>query len=616
MCGILGIASKTEKFEETTIIGLRDLMTHRGPDNGGIWLSDNKSIALAHRRLAIIDLNKESNQPFVDESTNNKIIFNGEIYNFLELRKDLEQLGYVFKTSSDTEVILLAYDAWGTECLERFIGMFAFCIFDVLRNQFFLARDRAGEKPLFYSLTDNNFIFSSELKPILENGHRELNLDSLDCYLSFGYTQSNKSIISGVSKLPPAHAMIIDVETLEKKIWPYWQLPESNNSRNLIKEDILLDELEQLLGDAVEKQLISDVPVGVLLSGGVDSSLITAMAARAKEGVKTFTISFNEFKEYDESGHARLIADEFGTEHIELSANNPEPEILLSLARQYDEPMIDSSMLPTYLVSKLIKEHCTVALGGDGGDELFGGYSTHSRLLWTHQRTKYLPLSIRKSISTGASFLPYGFKGREWLRNLDFDFDTSLPLVSSHFDKNIRFNLFNNLDLGHFAENYRLSNIPNYQDLLSRMTAMDFKNYLPEDILVKVDRASMLNSLEIRAPFLDKRIIEFAFSKVHSRQKASSSERKILLKRLCERLLPSSFDLKRKQGFSIPLGAWLKQGPWRDFFYDNLKSSKIYNHRRIEELLDSQDKGRNNSERLFGLLMFQLWSEEYNIKIG
>jgi len=616
MCGILGIASKREQFEESAVIGLRDLMIHRGPDNGGLWLSEDRNIALAHRRLAIIDLNEESNQPFNDQYTNNKIVFNGEIYNFLELRTELEELGYSFQTSSDTEVILKAYDAWGLNCLEKLLGMFSFCIFDDSKKEFFIARDRAGEKPLFYSLTDETFIFSSELKPIIAYGYSDLNLDSLDCYLSFGYSESDNSILKGVRKLAPAHAMTIELGSLNQKIWRYWQLPTSNNLKNLNNEDILLDELEELLKDAVRKQLVSDVPVGVLLSGGVDSSLITAMAARAKKGIKTFTVSFKGFNEFDESKHARLIADEFETEHIELSASNPEPEILLSLARQFDEPMIDSSMLPTFLVSKLIKDHCTVALGGDGGDELFGGYSTHSRLIWTHQRAKYLPLFIRRIAATGASFLPYGFKGREWLRNLDFDFDTSLPLVSSHFDKKIRSDLFNNLTLGHYAESYRSSRVPKDEDLLRRMTSMDFENYLPEDILVKVDRASMLNSLEIRAPFLDKRIIEFAFTKVHSLQKTSTNQRKILLKALCERTLPKSFDLQRKQGFSIPLKEWLKKGPWRDFFYDTLKSSEIYNHAFIEDLLQSQDKGRNNSERLFGLLMFQLWTEEYNIKVN
>ncbi len=615
MCGILGIASTREKIEEEVVIDLRDLMIHRGPDNGGVWLSEDRNIALAHRRLAIIDLNEGSNQPFNDNTTDNKIVFNGEIYNFLELRSELEKLGYSFETYSDTEVILLAYDAWGLNCIDKFIGMFSFCIFDESKKEFFIARDRAGEKPLFYSLTDETFIFSSELKSIIAFGHSELNLDSLDCYLSFGYTESDNSILKGVRKLPPAHAMTIELSTLKQKIWPYWQLPNSNTLKNLNKEDILLDELEELLQDAVRKQLISDVPVGVLLSGGVDSSLITAMAARAMKGIKTFTVSFKGFNEFDESKHARLIADEFETDHFELVASNPEPEILISLARQFDEPMIDSSMLPTYLVSKLIKDHCTVALGGDGGDELFGGYSTHSRLMWTHQKIKHLPLSIRRIVSNGASFLPYGFKGREWLRNIDFDFEKNLPLVSSHFDNKLRCVLFNNLTLGHYAEKYRLSRVPKQEDLLRRMTSMDFENYLPEDILVKVDRASMLNSLEIRAPFLDKRIIEFAFTKVHSLQKATSNQRKILLKSLCKRILPKNFDLQRKQGFSIPLKEWLKKGPWRDFFYETLRSSKIYNQVFIENLLKSQDKGRNNSERLFGLLMFQLWTEEYDIRM-
>lgn len=616
MCGILGIVSKESILEEEVLIAMRDEMSHRGPDAAGLWISEDNKLALAHRRLAIIDLNKISNQPMKDLSEEILITFNGEIYNYLELKNELLDLGYKFRTSSDTEVILVAYKHWGNRCIEKFNGMFSFCILDRRSKEFFIARDRAGEKPLFYYLDQDTFIFSSELKSIMKKiKSPKINLESLDCLLSFGYIPGELSIQDKVKKLPPAHAMTIELDTLEIKTWEYWSLPANKTIQGSINDSKLLDELECLIEDAVSRQLISDVPVGVLLSGGVDSSLVTAMAARTGKKIKTFTISFPGFSKYNESEHARLISHAFGTDHQELSADNPSPEILYLLAKQFDEPMIDSSMIPTYLVSKLIKKHCTVALGGDGGDELFGGYSTHSRLLWTYSKAKYIPRSIRSLISLFGSTLPYGFKGREWLRSLNYDFSRGLPLVASHFDEKMRRNLFKNIMIGDFSKNFRESRIPEATDLLDRATRMDFKNYLPEDILVKVDRSSMINSLEIRAPLLDHRIIEFAYSKVPSSKKASTFERKILLKNLCKRILPKEFDYHRKQGFSIPLQEWLKEGPWKDFFYEILLGSEVYNKNSIQRLLAFQEKGYQNSERLFGLVMFELWMREYDIDL-
>ena len=615
MCGILGVVSKKSQLDKESLIYLRDQMIHRGPDACGIWMSEDKNLAFAHRRLSIIDLHETSNQPMQDSSGEFIIIFNGEIYNFMSLREELISFGHHFETSSDTEVILASYKYWGHECLQKLNGMFSFCIYDKNKGELFMARDRAGEKPFYYSLEKDFFIFSSELKSILaRETNSKVDNNSLDCFLSFGYVPAELCILDRVKKLPPAHAMTIKLDNLEKKQWRYWSIPQSNVSPKNIVETELLDELEELIEDSVKKQLISDVPVGVLLSGGVDSSLVTAMASRAEKKIRTFTISFPGFNKYDESDHARLIADSFNTEHLELSADNPEPDILYVLAKQFDEPIIDSSMIPTFLVSQLIRKHCTVALGGDGGDELFGGYSNHSRLLWTYSKAKYIPFQVRSLLAYLASNLPYGFKGREWLRGLDCDFKKSLPLVSSHLDKKIRKRIFNRkLQLGHFAEDYRLSRIPETNDLLERVTRMDFENYLPEDILVKVDRASMLNSLEIRAPLLDYRIIEFAYSKLNSHMKTNSQERKIFLKKLCQRVLPEEFDYQRKQGFSIPLQDWLKKGPWRDFFKDTLFSSKVFNHKSIQELFHAQDKGYQNSERLFGLVMLELWMREYNI---
>jgi asparagine synthase (glutamine-hydrolysing) len=340
------------------------------------------------------------------------------------------------------------------------------------------------------------------------------------------------------------------------------------------------------------------------------------MASRATGAVKTFTVSFPGHGSFDETGHARLIARHFKTEHLELRAEETGPDLLPMLARQFDEPMVDSSMVPTYLVTRLVREHCTVALGGDGGDELFAGYGHYDRLLWMKGNLGRVPREVRVPFAMAAgAILPIGFKGRNWLQGLAEDFDSGLPLIGSFFDRAARGRL---LCDGHasapVAEEIRTQRIPRVADLLQRATRMDFENYLAEDILVKVDRASMLNSLEVRAPLLDYRVIEFAFGRVPSELKATRSGRKLLLKKLAARLLPPSFDTRRKQGFSIPLASWLAKDVWQSFFRDALLGSDaFFNRKLVIDLLEGQAKGRSNSERLFALVMFELWRREYRV---
>jgi asparagine synthase (glutamine-hydrolysing) len=361
--------------------------------------------------------------------------------------------------------------------------------------------------------------------------------------------------------------------------------------------------------------MVADVPVGVLLSGGVDSSLVTAMAARSASKVKTFTVRFPGHGQYDETDHARLIARHFSTEHTELDASDLGVDLLPLLARQVDEPMVDSSIIPTYLVSKLIREHCTVALGGDGGDELFGGYPHYSRLLWMQEKLGKFPRSLRSLVAIAArSWLPIGFKGSNWLQAIKADFQHGLPLIASCFGPATRQRLMigaNSWEI--VAEQVWECTMPHNASLLQRATRMDFRNYLAEDILVKVDRASMLSSLEVRAPFLDHRIIEFAFGSVPDRLKATIDTRKVLLKKLTRRLLPPSFDQHRKQGFSIPLGSWMRSGPWHSFIHEVLlaSDSTLFDRKVVRKLLAGQVRGRSNSERLFALLMFELWRREY-----
>ena len=623
MCGIIGIASSRRVDERSWLAIGRDAMRHRGPDDAGEWWSPEGNVGLAHRRLAIIDISSAGHQPMLDPAGELAIVFNGEIYNFQDLRTRLEAKGRAFQSKSDTETILAAYQEWGTDCVLELNGMFTFALYDSRARVLFLARDRAGEKPLFYSAANGLLRFASELKGLLADASfpREADRVSLDCYLAQGFVPGDRSILSGIRKLPPAHVLTFDVDSGQSRVSRYWQLPEEDPLRlQDVDENDLLDELESLLETAVRRQLVADVPLGILLSGGVDSSLVTALAVRAAPNVKTFTVRFPGYARYDETAHARLIAQHFATDHQELDADAVSLDTLPILARQFDEPLIDSSMIPTFLVSKLVRSQCTVALGGDGGDELFGGYSHYDRLLRLQQRFGWIPRFARAPIAFFATTcLPVGFKGRNWLQGLATDLDNEVPMIASYFDSRTRRGLLS----GHrqwplVAESARRDQLRGRGDLLQRASRLDFETYLPEDILVKVDRASMLNSLEVRAPMLDFRVIEFAFGEVPSRLKVTPNSRKVLLKKLVGRLLPPAFDRARKQGFAIPLSVWLRSGPWADYFRDVLldESQTTFDHRIIRSLLAGQRNGMANDERLFGLLMFELWRREYRVEIG
>jgi asparagine synthase (glutamine-hydrolysing) len=623
MCGIVGrcsVPGNPPSLE--SVRGATELLHHRGPDDLGIWSSADGQVILGHRRLAILELSPAGHQPMLSNDGSLCIVFNGEIYNHQELRRELAYKGHAFRSHSDTEVILAAYREWGGDCLSRLNGMFAFALYDARQRLLFLARDRAGEKPLFYQVAGGQLAFASETKALMADPafERRLDQEAFGCYLAFGFAPGDRCILQGVRKLPPAHALAYKVDTAEVKIWDYWRLPPQEPG--VLSEADLVGQLEYLLEDSVRKQLAADVPVGVLLSGGVDSSLTTAMAVRANRNVKTFTIRFPGYGAYDETEHARLIANHFGTEHIELEAEKTTVDLLPMLARQFDEPMVDSSMIPTYLLSKLVRQHCTVALGGDGGDELFGGYSHYNRLLWLQANPGRIPHPLRRQLALLAGLLPLGFKGRNWLQGLGANLQSGVPLIASYFDARSRAALLRPdiaaaMEKVKSPESIWLSRMPRSGDLLQRATRMDFDNFLAEDILVKVDRASMLNSLEVRAPWLDYRLIEFAFSRLPSALKASPHSRKILPKLLASRLLPPAFDLERKQGFSIPLAAWLRGEEWGGFFRDVLLGSGdgLFNKKFIGHLLDGQRQGRANSERLFALVLFELWRREYDIVI-
>jgi asparagine synthase (glutamine-hydrolysing) len=623
MCGIVGIAGRTAVVDRGWLSIGRDAMRHRGPDDQGEWWSGDGRIGFGHRRLAIIDLSPAAHQPMQDASGNLCVVFNGEIYNYVDLRDELTKTGHLFRSDSDTEVLLAAYREWGSDCLLRLNGMFSFALYDARRDCVLMARDRAGEKPLFYSLSNGELRFASELKALMADRSiaRRIDPEALDCYLAMGYVPGERCILQGFRKLPAAHALKFDLQTAACRLWPYWQLPQLGCSavENQVQEAGLLDELDALLEDAVRRQLVADVPVGVLLSGGIDSSLITAMAARDGKSVKTFTIRFPGFGGYDESKHARLIAQHFGTVHVELDASTATVDLLPILARQFDEPIADSSVFPTFLVSRLARQYCKVALGGEGGDELFGGYLHYGRQLQMQRSLQGLPRTLRQYLAKAAeTALPAGFKGRNWLQQAGFDFDSSLPWIGSYFDRPLRRKLMAQVGAWPLAaEAIRAQSISSEVDLLQRSTRYDFKSYLAEDILVKVDRASMLNSLEVRAPMLDYRLIEFAFGRIPSSLKVTASDRKVALKKLAARVLPPEFNRHRKQGFSIPLASWLQTPAWSGFFREVLleSNSGLICKKTIVDLLEGQAKGRSNSERLFALVMLELWQREYAVSL-
>lgn len=624
MCGILGVVSRQRDLNPDLLHAMRDTMRHRGPDGAGLWISVERDAALANRRLAIIDLSPAGRQPMSDHTGRLWVTFNGEIYNYLDLRKELQKRGHTFRTASDTEVILEAYRAWGTDCLSRLNGMFAFGLYDSAVRRLFLARDRAGEKPLYYRRVPGELAFASELKALMADPafRCELDLHALEYYLTFGYVPGERCILKGVSKLSAGHAMTYDMNSDVLRVWRYWQLPEPPR-RACESPDELIEELETLLGDSVRRQLIADVPVGILLSGGTDSGLVTAMAARvSSKPVKTFTISFPGYGVYDESLYARLVAKHFGTQHTELAAEPTTLEILPQLARQYDEPMADSSMVPMYLVSRLVRQHATVALGGDGGDELFGGYLHYSRIQWQERVRRLVPSPLRELVRTGAGrVLPTGLKGRNYIIGLMSDLADSISNVNVFFDHVSRFRLLSALAPADGWSNdppeaYKAAFCQAGYTPVQQATRVDFQTTLVDAYLVKVDRASMLASLEVRAPWLDHLIIEFAFGRVPDALKATDRERKILSRRLAKRLLPSEIDLSRKQGFSIPLETWLK-GEWGRYVEEILfeADSVLFNRREIQALIAGQRRGYSNTNRLFALTMFELWRREYRVAV-
>ena len=441
MCGIVGLCSVERPVPRELVVRMRDALRHRGPDDEGAWWSADGRVALGHRRLSIIDLSPAGRQPMTDQTGELQIVFNGEIYNYQDVRRDLEARGHRFRTATDTEVILEAYREWDIDCLARLNGMFAFGLFDSRLGRLLVARDRAGEKPVFYRADGRSLAFASELKALFADPDcpRVLDLEALEYYLAFGYVPGSRCLVQGLQKLPQGHALTFDVRSGTLEVRAYWTLPTAL-SEELVADEELVDEFDRLLADSVRLRMIADVPVGIMLSGGIDSSLVTAMAARvSSRRVKTFTISFPGHGAFDESPYARSVARHFDTEHVELAAEPATVDLLPELARQYDEPIADSSMVPTYLVSRLIRREATVALGGDGGDELFGGYPHHS---WVQRQARmggWIPRPARWAGRAAATrLMPVGTKGRNYLLGLTSEPPWNIVQFNVLFDADAR----------------------------------------------------------------------------------------------------------------------------------------------------------------------------------
>ena len=621
MCGIVGIVrvGNGDAIDRERLLRMREALQHRGPDDAGIWLDQHRGVGLAHRRLAILDLSEAGRQPMHDEVGGTWITYNGEIYNFIELRADLERRGHRFSSGTDTEVLLAAYREWKEHCLNHLNGMFAFALYDAAAGQLVLARDRMGKKPLYYTFSDGYFFFASEPKALLQDAaiSRDIDLRALNFFLAYGFIPDDLSIFRSVRKLPPAHAMTLDLAGGRIRRWRYWSLPSPTQPYG--GEEDLLAELEVLLEDAVRLRLRSDVPLGVFLSGGLDSSLIVALASRvASRPVETFTIGFDE-PERDERNYADIVTRHFGTRHHELVLRPDVLQTLPELVQHVGEPFADASLIPTYYVCRETRKSVTVTLAGDGGDDLFGGYRRYITADRDARTMAYFPARFRHLAAVASRVLPHGHKIREYVQRLQHDATTTFFAWSLFFDLEARSRLLRREVLDELGETlfepeahlrtlFRGAADP---DFVNRMMAADFQCYLPDDILVKVDRASMSVALEVRAPLLDYRVAEFAFSRVPGALKVNRGG-KILLKKLGRRLLPSALPLSRKAGFGIPLRAWL--GRDAGMLMQEVPSAlaDLFDPRATGEFIRSAGRGlASRDRRVFALLVFHLWRQAY-----
>lgn len=636
MCGLTGflyqknLPSNTEQLLKSMV----NTLTHRGPDDNGIWLDKEAGIGLGHSRLAVVDLTSAGHQPMISATGRYVLVFNGEIYNHWQLRKQLTNVNWC--GNSDTETLLAGFEAWGIEeTIVKTVGMFAFAVWDKQTRVLVLGRDRAGEKPLYYGWQGTVFVFGSELKALKIHPEfkQELNAAALSLYLKRSYISAPHSIYKHIYKLKPGTLLYLSLSSPEPVVHTYWSasnvaIAKANAPFNGDDED-LVNELKRLMDDAVSLQMIADVPLGAFLSGGIDSSLIVAlMQAQSRQRVKTFSIGFDD-EEFNEAHHAKVIADHLNTDHTELYIKTEEAlKVIPKLSELYDEPFADSSQIPTFLISELAKQHVTVSLTGDAGDELFCGYNRYifTNKLW--RQISKIPMPLRKATSSLIRSIDPSFWDKTVSR---FPLINKTNYLGQKLHKGANVLTCTDIDdvysLLISQDVYSCSLLPHdYEDpidalqinllslsSLDRMMVIDFMTYLPDDVLVKVDRASMGVSLETRLPFLDHRIIEFAWS-LPAHRKLHNNISKWPLKQLLYRHVPPQLVNRPKMGFAIPLNNWLR-GPLKDWAHDllnekNLMEQGLFDAKAIQMIWQAHLNGKNRfSSLLWTILMFQAWSK-------
>ncbi|HDZ77047.1 MAG TPA: asparagine synthase (glutamine-hydrolyzing) [Candidatus Omnitrophica bacterium] len=628
MCGICGIIdySTNSGIGEDRIRKMCVKMQHRGPDDEGVYIDREGLVAaLGHRRLSIIDLSSAGQQPMPNEDGTIWLVFNGEVYNFSSLRGELEEKGHRFKSVTDSEAIIHLYEEYGEDCVKYIRGMFAFAIWDRNQKKLLLARDRAGKKPLLYSHHNNKFCFASEFSALLASEliEKEINHNSIDSYLSYGYVPAPSSIYRNVSKLLPGHILIL--KDNQVTITKYWQLNYDNKIN--IAEDDAATEVLRLLKEAVSVRLRSDVPLGAFLSGGIDSSVVVGLMSQlSKSKVKTFSIGFED-KAYNELGYARDIAKHFNTEHNEFIVRPKALEILPLLVERYGEPYADSSCIPVYYVSQQTKQSVTVALNGDGGDEFFAGYDRYRAMLAAESYQR-MPSMVRALAESFMRILPDGADQKNRLQRIKrFILAASLPVQDRYFNWMTIFNnaikqeMYSKKMLQLTAKHNSSDSIKTcFKDakdylLLDQILYTDVMTYLPNDLLVKVDIASMSNSLEARSPFLDHKLMEFIV-RLPVEYKIKGSIKKYILKRAVDGLIPKDNIKRKKMGFGVPVGRWFRT-ELKDFIIDVLLSPRslgrgYFNPEPIKVLIKDHIEGRKDyGPQIWALLMLELWHNEF-----
>lgn len=645
MCGIVGILYRSghQSVTSDTLWPMVHALAHRGPDDAGIWLDVTAGIGLGHRRLAVIDLSPEGHQPMISESGRYVISFNGEIYNFRELRRQLEGLGHSFRGHSDTEVVLAAVEQWELfDALERFVGMFAFALWDRSCRRLHLVRDRLGEKPLYYGLNNGTFLFGSELKALRAYSawRGEIDHDALALYLRHNYIPTPYSIYKGIRKLLPGTVLTIEADYKGELLAPvpYWspsRVAEEGSGHRAARQDPIeaVSQLDTLLRETIEQQMVADVPLGAFLSGGVDSSTVVAlMQVQSSQPVRTFTIGFHEAG-YNEAEAAKAVAQHLNTDHTELYLTPQDAmDVIPKLPTLYDEPFADSSQIPTYLIAQLARQHVTVSLSGDGGDELFGGYKRYSwgrniwkSIGWLPGRLRQLVSRIVTSISPqcwdrlfrpAVLFVPHlsgsalhGDRAHKLAEILTVkDADELYHGLVSHWKDPASIVLNSREPLTALTDPSRRADLA---DFTERMMYLDMVNYLPDDILVKVDRATMAVSLEARVPFLDHRVVEFAWG-IPLSMKVRAGQGKWLLRQVLHKYVPRELIERPKMGFGVPIDSWLR-GPLREWAEDLLAEDRLKREGHFyagpirQKWLEHLSGARNWQYYLWDVLMFQAW---------